>query len=37
MDAGEWKKTFIACVTPTPFVFWSTPSATSGNEAQLRP
>ena len=35
MDAGEWKKTFMAEVTPTPFVPWSTPSATRGNEAQL--
>ena len=35
-DAGEWKKMFNACVTPTPFVFSMTPSATSGNAAQLR-
>ena len=34
-DAGAWKRMFSAWVTPTPFVFCMTPSATSGNAAQL--
>ncbi len=34
-DAGAWKRMFSAWVTPTPFVFCMTPSATRGNAAQL--